>query len=300
MDITILGNNSALPNHDRFPTAQVVRIGAENFLVDCGEGTQVRLQRHGVKISKITKVFISHLHGDHYFGLIGLLTRLSLNNHSSKLDIYAPRQLQDILNIQFAASNTRLSYEIEYHVLEGEQVLIDNDDYQVSCFPTDHRIECYGFTFIEKPSKKVRLNIDACEKLGIPENFYPLIAQGQHYVAQDGTVIDNHQLIRIDDKRKKYSYCADTRYTETFLAHVSQSDLIYHETTYLNVERQLAFERFHSTTVDAAQIALLSESKKLLIGHFSSKYKFLDQFLEECREIYPQTYLSYEGQNIKL
>lgn len=298
MDLTILGNNSALPNHDRFPTAQILRVGSENFLIDCGEGTQVRLQRHGIKISKISKIFISHLHGDHYFGLIGLLTRLSLNNHPHAIDIYSPALLRDIIELQFKASGTKLCFDLRFHFLTKEEIIIDNDHYQVHCFPTEHRIECYGFTFIEKPSALRKLNIEACQQYSVPLEAYAKITHGADYSTSDGHVIPNHLLTYAPVPAKKYAYCADTRYTEIFLDAIRDADVLYHETTYLSEENELAYLRYHSTTFDAAKIAQLANASQLIIGHFSSKYKYLDQFLEECRPIFSETYLSFEGQNI--
>lgn len=299
MDITILGNNSALPNHDRFPTAQVLHVAGQNFLIDCGEGTQVRIQRHNIKIGKISKIFISHLHGDHYFGLIGLLTRLSLNQHNAPIDLYAPEMLMDIINIQLKASSTNLCFPLNFYPLSSNSSVIYEDDFvQVNCFPTDHRIECYGFSFIEKPSLRKKINTDSCSKYNIPSEHMKAIVEGNDYVTSEGIIIPNKELTYPPTSAKKYSYCADTRYSESFLDKISESDWLYHETTYLSEEKELAQIRFHSTTVDAANIALKSSSKKLLIGHFSSKYKYLDRFLEECREAFPETYLSYEGQNI--
>lgn len=300
MDLTILGNNSALPNHDRFPTAQILRMGSENFLIDCGEGTQVRLQRHGIKISKISKIFISHLHGDHYFGLIGLLTRLSLNNHPHPIDIYAPALLKDIIEIQFKASQTKLCFELNFHTITGTEIIIDNDNYSVSSFPTEHRIECYGFTFIQKPSAIRKLDVDACLKYNIPIEQYAQITHGMDFHTEDGLIIPNAELTLPPALSKKYSYCADTRYTESFINSIENSDVLYHETTYLEEEGELASSRYHSTTADAAKIASISNASKLIIGHFSSKYKFLDKFIEECKPIFSETYLSYEGQNINI
>lgn len=301
MDITILGNNSALPNHDRFPTAQVLHVAGQNFLIDCGEGTQVRLQRHNIKISKISKIFISHLHGDHYYGLMGLLTRLSLNQHIAPIDLYAPEMLMDIIKIHLKASSTELCYPLNFYPLKATStVLYEDETVQVNCFPTDHRIECYGFSFIQKPSVRKKINTVACDKYNIPIDSMKSISEGNDYITPAGDSIPNSVLTYPPSTAKKYSYCADTRYSESFIELIRDSDWLYHETTYLAEEKELAQLRFHSTTLDAANIALKSSSKKLLIGHFSSKYKYLDRFLEECREVFPETYLSYEGQNILL
>lgn len=301
MQLTILGNNSALSNHNRFPTAQTLHIGNELFLVDCGEGTQVRLIKHKIKYSRISRIFISHLHGDHYYGLIGLLTRYGLNNRTEPLHIYGPRRLLDIINLQREVSCSNFPYELIFHPIDGDEanVIYENANIRVTKFPTIHRIPCYGFKFEEiDPFRK--LNLQAIQALNIPYTDYQLLQAGGDYTDELGHVIPNKTLTSAPNPIKSYAYCADTRYTEQFLETVRGVDLLYHETTYLKDQGSLAFERFHSTTEEAATLATKAQVKQLIIGHFSSKYSELSQFLEESQAIFHNTILSAEGMVIEI
>lgn len=303
MQLTILGNNSALPNHNRYPTAQVLAVGNELILIDCGEGTQMRLQSNQIRSNKISKIFISHLHGDHYFGLIGLLTRYSLNHRTEPIDLFGPAQLINIIQFQLDASATRLSYELHFHpvsVPAGDQVIWQQDNLVVTAFPTQHRIECYGYKFEEIRDER-KLLLDIIEQLQIPKELFKSIKEGKditHPVT--GSTIPNSQVAQFKMQRSTYVFAADTRYTESFLDIAQDCDLLYHETTYLKDHAQLAFERFHSTTEDAARLALRANAKQLLIGHFSSKYSTLNEFQKECSEIFPNTLLSFEGMRIEI
>lgn len=294
LSVTILGNNSAVPAFNRHPTSQVVSHDGNNYLVDCGEGTQIQMIKYKIRRGKISHIFISHLHGDHYFGLIGLLNSFSLLSHKQELHVYAPSPLQQIIEMQLKVADNTLSYPLRFHTLSGPGLLVDNDRIRISCFRTTHRIECYGFLFEEKEGKR-KLLIEKVQQHEIPVSFYNSLQAGLDYATPNGTVIRNSEVTADPEKGKKYAFCADTKYDESIIPHIYGADAIYHETTYLDNFREKAEERFHCTTRQAATIAKKAFVKKLLIGHFSSKYNVLDQFLEEAREVFPDTELALEG-----
>lgn len=294
LSVTILGNNSAVPAFNRHPTSQVVSHDGTNYLVDCGEGTQIQMIKYKIRRSKITHIFISHLHGDHYFGLIGLINSFSLLSHKQEMHIYAPSPLQQIIEVQLKVADNTLSYPLYFHTLTEPGVLVDNEKIRISCFRTTHRIECYGFLFDEKEGKR-KLLIDKVRKHDIPVSFYASLQAGLDYITPKGIRIKNSEVTADPERGKKYAFCADTKYDENIIPHIYGADAIYHETTYLDSMREKAEERFHSTTKQAAMIARKAMVGKLLIGHFSSKYSTLDQFLLEAKEVFPNTELATEG-----
>lgn len=294
LSVTILGNNSAVPAFNRHPTSQVVSHDGTNYLVDCGEGTQIQMIKYKIRRGKITHIFISHLHGDHYFGLIGLINSFSLLSHKQEMHIFAPSPLQQIIEVQLKVANTTLSYPLYFHTLTEPGVLVDNEKIRISCFRTTHRIECYGFLFEEKEGKR-KLLIDKVRKHEIPVSFYSSLQAGLDYITPKGVRIKNTDVTANPERGKKYAFCADTRYDENIIPHIYGADMIYHETTYLDSMREKAEERFHTTTKQAALIARKAMVGKLLIGHFSSKYNLLDAFAEEAREVFPDTELALEG-----
>ena len=283
-----------MPAFNRHPTSQVVSQDGTNYLVDCGEGTQIQMIKYKIRRGKITHIFISHLHGDHYFGLIGLINSFSLLSHKQEMHIFAPSPLQQIIEMQLKVADNLLSYPLYFHTLSQPGVLVDNEKIRISCFRTTHRIECYGFLFEEKPGKR-KLLLEKAMQHGIPVSFYNNLQAGEDYVSPDGKFILNEEVTADPERGRKYAFCADTRYEEKIILHILGADAIYHETTYLDAMRDLAEERFHCTTKQAASIALKAGVGKLLIGHFSSKYSVLDQFLEEAREVFPATELALEG-----
>ena len=294
LSVTILGNNSAVPAFNRHPTSQVVTQDGVSYLVDCGEGTQIQMIKYKVRRSKITHIFISHLHGDHYFGLVGLLNTFNLLAHKQELHVFGPAPLQQIIELQFNVSESSTCYPLHFHTITAPGVLVDNEKIRISCFPTTHRIECYGFLFEEKEGKR-KLLIEKVRQLRIPMTFYSSLQSGLDYITPKGEVIRNATITTAPEKGKKYAYCADTRYDEALIPYLQGADLIYHETTYLDNMREKAFDRFHSTTRQAAELARKAGVKKLLIGHFSSKYSTLDHFQVEAREVFPATDLAIEG-----
>ncbi len=294
LSVTILGNNSAVPAFNRHPTSQVVQHNGTNYLVDCGEGTQIQMIKYKIRRGKITHIFISHLHGDHYFGLIGLINSFSLLSHKQEMHIFAPSPLQQIIEMQLKVADNTLSYPLHFHTLSEPGVLVDDDKIRISCFRTTHRIECYGFLFEEKQGRR-KLLIDEVQRRGIPFSFYASLQAGLDYVLPDGGIVANSEVTAAPERGKKYAFCADTKYDESIIPYITGADTIYHETTYLDNLREQAALRFHSTTKQAATIALKAGVGKLLIGHFSSKYSVLDAFAEEAREVFPATEIAEEG-----
>ncbi|MHA4843584.1 ribonuclease Z [Flavitalea antarctica] len=292
--VTILGNNSALPAYDRHPTAQLVTLDDQLFLVDCGEGTQVQLSKYRIRWGRINYIFISHLHGDHYFGLPGFLNSMGLLQREHELHLFAPAPLKAILELQFKAANTVLPYQLHFHPLEKSGILIKNDKFQVEAFATKHRVECYGFRFQQVKAPR-RVNPEKAVLHGIPAIFYDRLKLGENYITKDGRVIFNETVTEEAPRPKSYAYCADTLYDEDLIDKVRNVDLLYHETTYLKDLAERAYTRFHSTTWQAATIAKKAKVRRLLIGHFSSKYDKLDIFQQEAREIFEDTDLAIEG-----
>jgi ribonuclease Z len=294
LSVTILGNNSAVPAFNRHPTSQVVTHDGINYLVDCGEGTQIQMIKYKVRRGKISHIFISHLHGDHYFGLVGLINTFSLLSHRQELHVFAPAPLQEIIEMQLGVADSKLSYPLHFHTLTEPSVLVESEKIRISCFRTNHRIECYGFLFEEKEGKR-KLLIEKIRKLNIPVSFYSSLQSGLDYITPRGQVIKNDSVTASPEPGKKYAFCADTKYDESLIQYINGADMIYHETTYLDNMKEKAAERFHTTTREAAALAKKAMVKKLLIGHFSSKYNTLEQFESEAREIFPNTELAIEG-----
>lgn len=299
LGVTILGNNSSLPAYDRHPTAQVVTLDDHLFLVDCGEGTQMQLARYRIKWGRINHIFISHLHGDHYFGLPGLLNSMGLLHRETDVHVYGPPMLEEIIRLQLQAAQTLLSYPLYFHCIEEEGVLVETDKFRVSCFATRHRIPCYGFRFDQiKAPRKVDPGRAIAQ--GIPAAFYDRLKWGEDYRNKEGILIPNEMVTLPARKPYSYAYSADTIFDERLIEKCWQVDLLYHETTYLKEAAERAAARFHSTTVQAAHIALKAGVKQLLIGHFSSKYEKIDMFEQEAKSVFPNTLLALEGVTYKV
>lgn len=296
--ISILGNNSALPAHGRYPSSQVVAIRDQHFMVDCGEGTQLQLQRLHLGWGKIEHIFISHLHGDHYFGLIGLLTSMNLLGRTIALTIYGPPELEAILQMQISVGGGSLNYPLIFNPIDNNgthKVLLDTPYYSVTCFPVKHRIPCHGFLFKAKNSGR-KINPEACEAHQVPTNFYASLRAGQDFVTAQGDIVKNELLTADPPEEPTYAYCADTVYTESILPYITGCHTIYHESTYLKKDLEKAESRFHSTTHQAATIALQAGVKRLLLGHYSSRYEEVDEFETEAKEIFPNSVATHSGE----
>ena len=295
MKVTILGNNSALPAFGRHPTAQAVTVYGEVLLIDCGEGTQVQMQRFGLRWRSMHHIFISHLHGDHYFGLPGLINSMSLLGRTAPLHLYAPPELEPIIASILKVADTVLSYPFYFHALTDEpHIVVDDVSFCVTSFPVEHRIKCYGF-LVERKTRGRKLLPEKCNEFGIPATSYDSLKQGEDYIRDNGEVIKNEWVTGDGPAVKKYAYCADTLFTDSYLDVIKGADTIYHECTYLEADALKATARHHSTAGQAAQIAQMAGAKQLLLGHFSSKYKELEPFRDEAAAIFPNVFVSVEG-----
>lgn len=294
--VTILGNNSAIPTLDRHPTAQVVTCNEQLLLVDCGEGTQLQIAKYRIKRSKLRYIFISHLHGDHYFGLIGLLNTLSLMGRTDPLSVYAPPELEQIIQLQLDCSGTVLKFDLSFVPLlpNYSGIILEDKDLRVTCFPTQHRISCFGFSF-ELQKRKRKLIPEQARAYEIPAAYFGKLQDGADYQCKDGTLVKNDWVTLPPPPGKRYVYCADTIYDTNLLPWLKDADMMYHETTYLHDLQDRAAERYHSTSVQAASLAAAAEVKQLLIGHFSSKYTELQPFLDESRPVFENTAIAEEG-----
>lgn len=292
--ITILGNNSAVPAFDRHPTAQIVQTNDNVCLIDCGEGTQMQMDRYKIRRSRINDIFISHLHGDHYFGLIGLLTSMGLTGRKNDLFLHAPEQLKTIIDLQLSIAKTELPYSLRFCPLLQEAIIKDGPRVIVECFKVKHRIECWGFLFTEKKNPR-KIIPEEVKRYNVPISFYEDLHHGRDFIAPDGSLIKNDRLTIAVPPPKKYAYCADTLYYEPLIEKIRYADVLYHEATYLHMFQKKAFERFHSTALEAAMMAKKAGVKKLLIGHFSSMYETLDELETEARTVFEHTELATEG-----
>ena len=300
-EVTILGSSSATPIYNRNPTSQALNINERLYLIDCSEGTQQQMLKFDVKASRIDHIFISHLHGDHYLGLVGLLSSLHLNGRTKSLNIYGPFQLREIIDLQFKYSETTLQYVINYISTNPvmEEVILDNTDVTVESIPLVHGIPCTGFLFREKKRLKKLLK-NKLDEINIPVASFSAIKKGADYTDQNGVVYNNAILTTDSNDPKTYVYCSDTSYSETYFNQIKNSTLLYHEATFLNNMLDRANETQHTTAFQAAQIALKTNAKRLLIGHFSARYKTLNELLDEAKSVFPNTELAIEGKTFEI
>ena len=294
--LTILGCNSAVPSLERHPTAQLLNANERFFLIDCGEGTQVRLREYQLNFQRINHIFISHLHGDHYFGLIGLISSMHLLGRNKDLHIYAHQELKAIIDLQLSASNTELNYPLFFHPISEDidQVLYEDEKISISNMILNHTINCSGFIFKEKKSKR-KIIKDKIEKLNIPFDKYNGIKEGADWIADSGVIIKNNEITIKNTPVHSYAFCTDTLYNEALIEKIKGIDLLYHEATFKKDLADRAKQTGHSTTSEAATIAKKSSVKNLLIGHFSKRYKNLDELLLESKDVFKNTYLAKSG-----
>lgn len=264
-------------------------------MIDCAEGTQQQMLRFDVKGSRIDHIFISHLHGDHYLGLVGLLSSMHLNGRSKPLYLYGPPHLKEIVELQLTYSDTVLQYNLEFKpTTPDKEVILDNHDVTVETIPLFHGIACTGFLFREKKRLRKLLK-EKLERLKIPVEYYSALKKGADYTTADGTVLKNDTLTVDSDDPKSYAYCSDTMYNEAYFKQISNVTLLYHEATFLNNMLERALDTQHTTALQAAEVALKTGAQKLLIGHFSARYKTLNELLDEARSVFPETELAIEG-----
>jgi len=300
-EVTILGSSSSTPIFNRNPSAQILNVNEKYILIDCGEATQNQLLNFGLKANRIDQIFISHLHGDHYLGLVGLLSSLHLNGRTKPMDIFGPAELKEIIDLQFKHSQTVLRYPINFSPTTDDKRyrIFESYDVVVDSFPLDHRIPCTGFLFTEK--QRLRKMIKSkIEDLSIPAEMIPLIKKGQSFTDRNGKIHSAEELTTDADQPKTYAYCSDTICSWKYLEYIVNVDMLYHEATFMNDMLERAEETFHTTALQAGEIALKANVKKLLVGHFSARYRELEPLLEEARSIFPETLLAVEGQTFQI
>ncbi|HEV8084793.1 MAG TPA: ribonuclease Z, partial [Chitinophagaceae bacterium] len=243
--VTILGNNSAIPAFNRHPTAQVLQTTDQSFLIDCGEGTQMQMDAYKIRRSKINHIFISHLHGDHYFGLIGLLTSMGLLSRKNELHLFAPSELKQIIELQLRVADAHLPYPLIFHAIENDGIILEDKKIIVEAFKVIHRIECWGFLFREKKNLR-KVDPEKVNQYNVPSSFFEELHQGNDFITSEGVIIENKLLTHPAIPPKSYAYCADTVFNEAICEKIKNVDLLYHETTYLHALQARALTRFHS------------------------------------------------------
>ena len=294
-ELTILGCGGAIPTLERKPTSQYLNIQDRHFLIDCGEGTQIQLRKFKCKFSKIDHIFISHLHGDHFLGIFGYLSSLNLLGRKNDIHIYAPENLNNLLEVHNSVSGKNFNFNIVFHPLNFSKLKrIYNDKImEVFSFPVKHSVPTCGFLFKEKSTdrrmikekiKELDLNIESIKKFKNSENC-----------EVNGVLIDYNDVTTQGNQPRTYAYCADSQYDENIISYLENVDLIYHESTFLDSKMDKAIKTKHSTAKQAATIALKANAKQLIIGHFSARYDNSDQFLEEAKVVFNQTITAYDG-----
>ncbi len=298
-ELTILGCSSATPTSTRNPTAQLLNIAERFFLIDCGEATQIQLRKYKIKFQRINHIFISHLHGDHYLGLIGLLSSMHLLGRTNEMHLYCPAELKEIIEIQYRYSQTRLNFSINYHPHKyiNNELIFEDEKVEVRSILLNHRIPCCGFLFTEKPLL-ANISKDSIRAYQLPIEQIVAIKQGADFITATGKIIPNNKLVSNKKNQRSYAYCSDTCYDERIIEFVKGVDLLYHEATFMQDMLQRATETFHSTALQAATIAKKAGAHKLMIGHYSARYKDLQPLLDEAKTVFNNTVLAIEGESL--
>ena len=293
MKLTILGCYAATPRTITNPTSQVLEIKNRLFLIDCGEGTQVQLRKNKIKFSKINHIFISHLHGDHFYGLVGLISTFTLLNRTNDLHIYGPKGIKEVITLQLRLSNSWTNYNLFFHVLESKtsEIVYEDEKVIVTTIPLKHRIYTNGFLFREKIGDRP-LNIEAVKSFNIDQCYYQNIKNGKDITLDDARIIDNSLLTFDPVPPKSYAFCSDTVYDESIISIIKDVDVLYHESTFLQQEEVLAEKTMHSTAKQAATIALKANVKNLVLGHYSTRYESITLFKEEAMTIFSEVLLA--------
>lgn len=299
--VHILGCGSALPTLKHNSSAQVVEIRGKLFLVDCGEGTQVLLRRSHISFTKISAVFISHLHGDHCFGLIGMISTFGLLGRTATLHVYAPAALEPLLQEQMRMFCFGLEFEVVFHAVDTtrHQVIYEDRSLTVESLPLEHRVPCCGFLFREKPTLP-HIRRDMIDAYEIPISQINNIKAGADWTTDDGEVVPNSRLTTPADEPRSYAYCSDTRYIPTLHELIAGVNVLYHESTYDQENIERARKYWHSTAYDAACVARDAHVGRLLLGHYSARYEDEEKLLKEARDVFPESYLSDEGQVVEV
>lgn len=300
MKLKILGCYAATPRTLSNPTAQVLEIKNHLFLIDCGEGTQVQLRKHKIKFSRINHIFISHLHGDHFYGLIGLISTFMLLNRENDLHIYGPVGIKEIILLQLRASGSYTGYNLFFHELASleSEVIYEDDTVVVKTIPLNHRIYTNGFLFQEKVGKR-HLNSEAVAKYKIEKVYFDKIKSGGSVTLDSGEVIENNLLSLPPDAPKSYAFCSDTLYDESIIPYIKGVDVLYHEATFLESEAHFTQKTKHATAKEAAQIAKLANVKQLILGHYSTRYGSIELFKTEAQTIFENVLLADDGNDFE-
>ncbi|RKS42738.1 RNAse Z [Gillisia mitskevichiae] len=296
MKLTILGCYAATPRTFTNPTSQVLEINNHLFLIDCGEGTQVELRRNKIKFSRIKHIFISHLHGDHCFGLVGLISTFRLLNRESELHVYGPKGIKEIITLQLKLSKSWTNYPLLFHELDSKspELLFEDEKVSVETIPLDHRIYTNGFLFKEKPGPR-KLLINEIMKYNIDVSLYQSVKMGKDVESNDGEIIPNHLVTGPPAKPMSYAFCSDTAYYPEMISQIKNTSILYHESTFLEVNRELAAPTKHSTAIQAALIAKEANVGKLILGHFSTRYPNIQLFKEEALSEFSNVELADDG-----
>ena len=301
MKLNILGCHSATPTDKTHTTSQVLEVKENLFLIDCGEGTQNQLRHQKIKFSRIKHIFISHLHGDHFYGLVGLISTFRLLGRTADLHIYGPKGIKDVITLQLKLANSWTNYNLFFHELENikSELIYEDELITVNTIPLDHRVYTNGFLFQEKPGLR-RLDKDKLRNYNIPHYDFHNLKLGRDLVLDDGTELKN-EIVSLDPiPIKRYAFCSDTAYNESLVPLIKGVDLLYHEATFLDEHEDLAQKTKHSTAAQAAKIAKLSEVKRLVLGHFSSRYRDKNRFLVEATPFFDLVELAADGKTFDI
>ncbi len=299
---TILGSSGAMPTSSKHTSTQLLKYDNKLFLLDCSEGTQMQLKRMKAPIMKINNIFISHLHGDHYLGLPGLLFTLHLLGREKELNLYSPPGLSEIIKMQFDICKMKLAYKINYHDLEkGGETIFEDSSLKIETIEMLHSIPSFGFLFTEKQGVK-NIKKEYVTKYDMPFNKIIDIKNGSDYITSQGQILPNEKITIPPPSPRIYAFCSDTVYTEYFIDQIKGANMLYHEATFRKEFSDIARQKFHATTTEAATIALKANVKKLLIGHYSARYndKELGSYLEEAKTIFSNTCLAEETKTYKI
>ena len=296
MKLTILGCHSATPRTNTNPTSQVLEIKNHMFLIDCGEGTQVELRRNKVKFSRIKRIFISHLHGDHYFGLIGLVSTFQLLTRETELHIYGPKGIKDVITLQLKLSESRTSFPLIFHELTSKEseLIYEDDKVEVYTIPLKHRVYTNGFLFKEKENER-KLNMNAVLNAKIDVAYYRKLKQGGDVENEDGVLIKNESVTKDPIPSKSYAYCSDTVYYEAIIPIIKNTTVLYHESTFLDKNEALCERTKHSTARQAGKIAKKADVETLILGHFSTRYNGYEEFESQAKEEFSNVHLARDG-----
>ncbi len=291
-----MGSGSAVPTLRRNPTAQVVNINEHYFLVDCAEGTQMQMRKYEIGLQSINQIFISHLHGDHYLGLPGYLQTLHLLGRTKVMTIFGPQALGKLIMDHFTITNSTPRFPIEFVAVDPKksELIFEDKIAEVWSIPLKHKIPTSGFLFREKPKRR-NLIPSSLKQYKVPTYWMHRLKEGQDFETEDGRIVPNHEFTLPPPRSKSYAFCSDTAYHPEIIDLVKDIDLLYHESSFLEILRQRANETLHSTAADAANIAKQANVRKLLIGHFSARYKDAEPFLEEACAIFPETIAAEDG-----